>query len=112
MNEENLMKKLMLLAAFVTVTAAHAGPNVSTGPEGTENLVSKRRIQAVMNAITDVNDVVEGVQLDSGRILYIAKVRNGEACSESYYKVEPVTGGLPATFVARFVGLISAGPCK
>jgi len=106
------MKKTILFAIVALATSAYAGPNVSSGPSGTENLVSKRKIQAVMDAITDVNDVIESVQLDTGRILYVVKVRNGQACSESLFKVQPVSGGLPVTFSAQYVDLISAGPCN
>ncbi len=107
------MKKLLFIGAVFTfvTTFAFAGPNISSGPQATENLVSKQKIKAVLEAITGVNDVVESVSLDAGKVLYVVSVRNGQACQESYYKVTPVKNGL-AEYTAQFVDLISAGPCQ
>ena len=98
------------VAGALMASTAFAGPNVSGGPSATENLESKQKIRAVMDAINDVNDVILSVALDSGGVLYIAKIRNGEACQESLYKVIP-NGGM-AQFIASYVVLLSSGPCQ
>ena len=88
------------------------GPVFNSGSPATENLISKQKITAVMNAITQPNDVVEGVQLDSGRELYIVSVRNGAACSKSYYKVDIAKNSSPIEYLARYVDLIASGSCQ
>lgn len=105
-------KALFLVLMAFSASVFAEGPNVSNGPAATQNLSSKKKIQAVMDAITGANEVVESVALDAGKVLYIAKVSDNGACSESFYKVEPDNSSVPGQYIARFVNLISAGPCE
>ena len=107
------MKSNLFISAFVAmvVSSALAGPNVSNGPVGTENMVSKQKIIAILSAITGVNEVVQSVSISDGGQLYTATIRTGEACQESLYKITPFKSK-PGTYLASFVDMISSGPCK
>lgn len=101
----NIGTALTLLASPV-----FAGPNVSGGPQASENLVSRLKIASVLNAITGVNDVVESVQLENAS-QYIVTIRNGQACNESLYTVK-IAKTQPLKFTAKYTDLISSGPCN
>ena len=105
------MNSKIIIGTFATLLTSvvfAAGPNVSGGPAPTENLKSKLKIQAVLNAINDVNDVIESVELDAGGRLYNVKIRSGESCSVQTYKVAAVNG----QFKAQYVDMISFGDCQ
>jgi hypothetical protein len=102
------MRGLICALAFMPVMA-WAGHDQGPGPQATENLASKRKIQAVLDAVKGVNDVVQAVRLESNN-QYVLSVRNGGACYEALYKVKPVANK-PATFTAQYMDLISSGAC-
>jgi hypothetical protein len=110
--EEEIMKTLSIVGASLTLFSAmaFAGPNVSGGPSATENLTSKRKIEAVLNVITEPNEVVQSVELDAGGMTYLAKIRTGESCEVRMYKVK--ASGPMAQYQAQFVDSVYAGPCQ
>lgn len=108
------MKNLFLVIAFAFTTTAFAGPNVSVGPQATENVVSKLKIEAVMAAVTGPNEAILAVYQDAGGLDYVAVVKDttGNACSATLYSVTPIQGSSPVKYEAKYRELLQAGACN
>lgn len=111
------MIKMFLMISFLAISVSEArvglgGPVISGGVPPTANLVSKKKIQAVLEAITGENDVVLGVELAEGGLTYNVKIRNNTECSIEAYQVKPISKGPgPLKFSATFQDSLYAGPC-
>jgi hypothetical protein len=110
--ENNYSKKseggfMKNLAFVLSITLFNVSVYAS---QASENLVSKKKIIAVLDAINGVNDVVESVKLDTGGKLYVAYVRNGSDCQEALYRVQPIKNK-PGQYTAQYVDLNWSGSC-
>lgn len=112
------MMKAVLMISFLAMSVSEAriglgGPVVSGGVPPTANLVSKKKIQAVLNAVTGENDAVLGVEVADGGLTYNVKIRNGSDCSVEAYQLTPVSKGPgPVKYFAKVQGILYAGPCE
>ncbi len=107
------MKNILSLGVTITLLATSAlaiGPNTIGGQSVSPNLVSRNKITAVLNAITEAGAVVESVRHEGG-LQYVVSIRSGNACSESQYQVQSMPNQ-PGKYRASFVDLVSSGPCQ
>ena len=112
------MMKMVLMISFLAMSVSEArvglgGPVISGGVPPTANLVSKKKIQAVLEAVNGENDVILGVEVAEGGLTYNVKIRNGSECSIEAYQVKPVSKGPgPVKFSAKYQDSLYAGPCE
>lgn len=108
-----MKNSLLGLILFLSLSAAFAGPNSSGGPQGSENMISKAKLKAVLEAITDANDAVIAIELADGGLQYIATVRNGNCIQQYLYNVKAKKKSTTAIkFEATFVDMSSPPNCQ
>lgn len=95
----------ILLTGLLSFSMAFAGQNSSGGSGMTANLASKAKIRAVLDAVTNVNDVVLSVQRTGGGKQYAATIKIEECVVQNLYNIVATPDGAEL-FRAEYVDQI------
>ena len=106
----------LILIAALSVSSAFAapdvrlGPNASGGPQATENLESKLKIKAILDAIQNPNDVIMGIEVNGSSGQYLVTIRNGNCTQKDLFQVR--VSNQEEFYSASFVDMIAQPVCQ
>lgn len=102
----------LLLCCFQSMSfAQHEGPITSGGTQGTPNLISKLQINAVLNAVTGINEVIVSVEKRSNG-QFAVKIKEDTCTRLDLYLVRPVANSRIPKFEARYVTMEGNPVCR
>jgi len=112
------MKKTVLsLMILIMSSLSFAGPDISSGPSATEELIEKLKTQAVMDVFSDSNVVVEKIEgygtSYSARVRTVGGATDGsDMCEVWYFEVNKSDANGPLAFTAKYLSLYKLKSCN